>query len=999
MKKTLLINLFLIFIIQVYSQNVNEIYKALPIPYNETSNLEFGSSVAVDGNYAVVGACGYRKYQGCAYVFYKNGSDWEQVAKLTASDTDYSQRFGYDVDISGDNIIVGVKSSSSSTVNKVYLFTRPQSGWTDMTETAKLTASDYDLYDKFGYSLSISDDIIAIGACDHKVNGIEKGAAYVFKKPESGWIDMTETAILTASDGASGDKFSYSIAVSGDNIVVGAYEVDQNGERSGAAYVFTKPDGGWEDMTETAKLVSSHINEYDSFGFGVDIDGDNIVVGAIGKEYGTDILGSAYVFTKPDDGWEDMTETAILLGSDLGSHDDFGRNVSISGNNIVVSAQHDDDNGVWSGSAYVFSMPVSGWENMTEVSKLTASDGAISDSFGYDVDIAGDNIIIGAYKNNGTEVNSGSVYSYSKPTGGWTEISVEQKLNAEIVESFYEGYYGSSVAIDGDYAVIGATGYKGSKGCAYVLHNTGTAWETQAILTSSNGESNDHYGSAVSISGNTIVVGNYHKERSSSLMAGLVYVYVKPETGWEDMTQTAMLMASDYTSYDYFGKSVSISGDYIVVGATGDDDNGNQSGSAYLFKKSDVGWSNMIQTAKLKPSDGSDSDHFGQSVSISGDYIVVGSPDDDDNGDQSGSAYIFKKPTDGWKNMTQTAKLIISQGSRYDNFGEVVSIFEDNVAVGVKGFNNISNDEGAVCIFTKPESGWTDMTETAILTASDAYVVDNLGYCVSISDNYVVAGSYGDDDNGNGSGAAYFYSKPEDGWVNMTETVKLTASDGTSNDRLGCTIAISDNNIISGAKFDDVFGKYSGSAYFFRRIPVELSIHPQDQLNVSSGSVVSFNVSAENAQQYQWQVSSDNGQIFTDIEDNEVYSNSTSPTLSVLTSENLNNNLFRCVVSNGWTEIISDAATLTVVETTGINDQKESQINIYPNPVSDILYYTTNEDKPVLIQIFDLTGKLMRTKKATEKEGTINISELNKGIYLVKININNDISTYKIIKE
>jgi len=198
---------------------------------------------------------------------------------------------------------------------------------------------------------------------------------------------------------------------------------------------------------------------------------------------------------------------------------------------------------------------------------------------------------------------------------------------------------------------------------------------------------------------------------------------------------------------DYFGSSVSISGDYAIVGAKYDDDNGFSSGSAYIFEKPVGGWLDMTETAKLTASDGAAEDYFGSSVSISGDYAIVGAYYDDDNGLSSGSAYIFEKPVGGWVDTTETAKLTASDGSSSDYFGTAVSISGDYAIVGANG-------RRAAYIFKKSVDGRADMTETIKLTAS---LGDSFGNAVSISGSYAIVGASGDDDNGSNSGSAYVY--------------------------------------------------------------------------------------------------------------------------------------------------------------------------------------------------------------------------------------------------
>ncbi|MDW7773530.1 MAG: FG-GAP repeat protein [Desulfobulbaceae bacterium] len=225
-------------------------------------------------------------------------------------------------------------------------------------QQAKLTAGDGRINDKFGYSVAISGDTIVVGALGDYYYSIDSayGSAYVFAKPASGWIDMIQSAKLTAGDGAAGDGFGWSVAISGDTIVVGAYLDDDNGSDSGSSYVYARPASGWIDMTQTAKLTASDGAAGDGFGWSVAISGDTIVVGASWDDDNGYESGSAYLFAKPASGWADMTQTAKITAGDGAVADRFGGSVAISGDTIVVGASGDDDNGSDSGSAYAFKL-------------------------------------------------------------------------------------------------------------------------------------------------------------------------------------------------------------------------------------------------------------------------------------------------------------------------------------------------------------------------------------------------------------------------------------------------------------------------------------------------------------------------------------------------------------------------------------------------------------------------------------------------------------------
>lgn len=303
--------------------------------------------------------------------------------------------------------------------------------------------------------------------------------------------------------------------------------------------------------------------------------------------------------------------------------------------------------------------------------------------------------------------------------------------------------------------------------------------------------------------------------------SGSAYIFARSGSNW---TQQAKLTASDGATDDEFGKSVSISGDYAIVGAWWDDDNDYGSGSAYIFKKPVEGWSNMTETTKLTASDGAGMDEFGVSVSISGAYAIVGAHTGDIvYGDDRGSAYIFYRNEGGADNWGQQAKLSPSDGAAYDNFGKSVSISGD-YAIGGAIDNDPSgiSNAGAAYIFVRNGTVWTQQQK---LTASDGEEDDNFGSSVSIFGDYVIVGAYQDDDNGSNSGSAYAFLRSGTSW---TQTDKQTASDGDWGDRFGNFVSISGNYAIVAAFCDEDNGGYAGAAYIYHSIedlslPVELS--------------------------------------------------------------------------------------------------------------------------------------------------------------------------------
>ena len=397
----------------------------------------------------------------------------------------------------------------------------------------------------------------------------------------------------------------------------------------------------------------------------------------------------------------------------------------------------------------------------TQIAKLTTRDGAKNDQLGFFVSASGNTLVVGApYAKIGSHEGQGAVYVFVKPAGGWAQVG-----------------------------------------------------KAAAKLTASDGAVNATFGFSVAISDDTVVVGADSANLGSKQYAGAAYVFVKPATGWADATQTAKLTASDSEGTAYFGSSVSISGDTVVVGADGARVGSNPyQGAAYIFVRPANAWKDMSQTAKLTAADGMRGSQLGYSASISHDTVAVGARSATVAAHaRQGAAYVFVKPAGGWENMTQTAELTASEGMVDDQFGSSVSISGDQVAVGAPG-------SGSAYVFVKPATGWAPTSKfNARLTASDRAQNTQLGWAVSVNGDRVAVGARSAPIAANSrQGAAYIFVKPAGGWENMTETAKLTASDGQSNDELGASVLVSVDAVVVGAPGAALGpNKYEGAVYVF----------------------------------------------------------------------------------------------------------------------------------------------------------------------------------------
>lgn len=371
---------------------------------------------------------------------------------FTASDGSDNSGFGVSVAISGNTAVVGgaLLNENGAVVKTVaYVFVKPASGWKDMTQTAELTASDGEPTDEFARSLAVSGDTVIVGASSATINGnADQGAAYVFVKPQHGWANMTETAKLTASDGAAYAYFGASTAIGGNTVVVGAPAGIGENPGPGRSYVFVEPEGGWKDMSQTAELTASDGQQYDDFGDSVSISANTIAVGSPQDGFNGD--GAAYVFVEPPGGWSNTTETAELNASDGTAGDLFGWSISFDGKTSVVGCRN---------AAYVFVESAGGWSDMTQTAKLT--DGSVDGVFGTSVAISGTAIAVGAPDAHNF---SGAAFLFIKPTGGWHDTSAYNR-ELGIPFSYGDDLFGTALAVSGTEGILGAPAAPSSPPC------------------------------------------------------------------------------------------------------------------------------------------------------------------------------------------------------------------------------------------------------------------------------------------------------------------------------------------------------------------------------------------------------------------------------------------------------------------------------------------------------------------------------------------------------
>ena len=856
---------------------------------------QFGYSVAVNGDIIVVGAHlddDGGAESGSVYVFTKPSGDngwanWNSLSaggkgmlttKLTAPGAAASGHFGNSVAIDGNTIVVGAKKADSA-----YAITKPSSDanndgfidWEDWDSldadgkaafTATLTAFDAAEGDEFGISVAIDGDTVVVSAHKHDQSNTvnNSGAAYVFTKPGNAWVTSTETAMLTASDGASRDQFGISVAVSGDTVVIGAHRDDDKGDESGSAYVFTKPAAGWDTTTETAQIIDRDGAPDDHFGWSVAVSGSTVLIGAYGDESNK---GAAHIMGIPS--WTDISGSAAG-GANATSYTVTGltndvmytfqlQAVNVSGHSPASDRLNVTPKAVPYAPDNLTAMPQNGqvalsWDNPgnATITKYQYSTDGGENFSGFD---GGSDDTTTSYTVSGLTIGrtyalalravnslgngaASTVYVVMMPAAP-TNLSAAPD-DGKVVLSWADP--GNATITKYQYSTDGGTNFSDFDGG----RNSDATANTVAGLT--NYQEYSFHIRAVNASGEGPVSNKASatprapkpaKPTGLTAVAGDMSVmlnwadpYNDTISGYQiaEVIPEDFLTASDGAAGAHFGISVAIDGDTAVVGA---DRANDKTGSVYIFTRdSDGDW-----TQQVKLEGENEDDQFGWSVAVDGDTVVVGAhayDGEDDEGNtltNSGAVYVFTKPTNGWADtIAAPAKLTPAVPEAYAFFGGSVALHGNTLATGSRLYDTEGYlGAGAAYVFTK-DSGTGVWSQAAKLTASTSLQLAYLGYSLAVDGDTVLVGAYGDDTvlGELGSGSAYVFDKPSGGWagwdaLEQTDkdglTAKLTASDRQPSGYFGFSVALDSGAAVIGARQhnDPKTGAGSGAAYVFTK--------------------------------------------------------------------------------------------------------------------------------------------------------------------------------------
>lgn len=678
----------------------------------------FGNSVSVSGNTIAIAAefdDEVSDASGAVYLFREIAGNWQQIAKLKAQDAGASNHFGANICIENDTLVVGAPYAEGA-LGAVYIFRETNGAW---NEIAKVRPAEAVAGDQFGSSVALSGATFVAGSPRRSEYEYLAGTAYLFREVDGEWVQLTE---LTAPDKRRAGNFGNSVAITGDTAIVGecgAYSHPANPD--GKVHVFQEINGTWQRRQSlTSEIPMMNLLP---FGNALAIEGNRIFVGGGRIPQPNIPFGGDYavaIFEVVDGLWQRSRHVRVPVSLNL----TYSEWVSASGSTLVFGSPTASVNNVSSGYFNAVDLTEHDCNNNSvpdacELSGNDCNENGVPDECDPDCDSDGvpDACEIADCQNGDlscADCNANGIPDACEPdcdADGVPDVceiadcppgdtscadcdengipdacdndcnenaipdrcemsSLRETLTPE--HSGENEVFGASVDLDGAVLVSGAPldfhtiVYAGS---ATILHRVNGHWERFATLHNPENPEATRFGSCVAVSGNRILVGAPDDE-VAGVHDGAAYLYEFDGTTWN---YDAKLIA-DAATANNFGRSLDIDGDTAIVGCTGDDEFGDDSGATFVFRKINGTWERI---AKLKADDATPGDNLGYAVALNGDTVVAGAIGDDESSPNGGAVYVFRESNNQW---LQVAKLTAPGSLSAQYFGYSVAIDQDIIA-------------------------------------------------------------------------------------------------------------------------------------------------------------------------------------------------------------------------------------------------------------------------------------------------------------------------------
>lgn len=741
------------------------------------SGDNFGVAVTVSGSVAVVGAYGDVVVvpgapngiaQGSAYVYSRQTDDsWLQTQKLVPTPIgEDGDNFGVALALDGSQLVIAAPRRSAATqpeAGAVFVYGPGVSGWAQKQElSAPVPAAG----NRFGTAVALSGDWLAVG-----VPNAGDGRVDLFRRQPDG--QYTFAASLLPESSTKPARFGAALAMRDDRLLIGAPTADG----AGAVYASDRDGGQWSAAVRLALPVAAA----SELGAALAMDGDDALIGAPGAN-------RVHWLQWSEGLWAPLS-TLTAIDSELG--DRYGQSVGVSASSISVGAVSALGG---EGAAYVY--PRKG-NLLAEAQRVDNADGNNANRFGTAIAASPDGLMIGSdLAQVGPNRLQGAAYWYRSVLGGVVLTDVLDNGDGAYLDRF-----GTTVAVEGDYAMVGAfledTVAGADAGRVHWYQRVGSAWVRQGALEAADAAIEDRFGISVDISGNLAAVGAYWDVIGENVDQGSVYIFRRDAGTW---VQEAKLVASDGRARDLFGFAVSLQDQRLLVGARGARVPFVDQGAAYVYERTAPGlWS---QRARFDLPSGAAFVYFGASVALSGDLALIGAPGLSAPGvTGAGAAFAFRRAPDGsWPLAAELRAPLPQVNSAYG-----FSVDADRKRLLIGAYQDSAAAQGAAYVYGR------GLKLEATLLATQAQPVEVMGIAVALSGDSIVLGAAGYNvGNAEDAGAVRVFEHFPSGWL---ESGLRVAADPETDDLFGRAVATGQGSVLIGAPFKAGDNPQEGAAY------------------------------------------------------------------------------------------------------------------------------------------------------------------------------------------
>lgn len=770
MKKLILIISGILTLSLLSAQNFTPLQELLPKSNEVYTNIKFGASVAVYGNYAVVGAKGYNNNRGRVYIYKYSNAEWKLLSTLKSPDDRKNGCFGHYVDI--NNNFIAVSALDENGVGTVFLFERIGAEWSTMPVKV-ITLNSVTGYSHLGDVLCLSNSDLVISSVKSATT-----SKSIFIYSFNGLVWSSNPVIKDT------DIHAESNLGKGSYVAVNSAEVFVGGKDKVVVY---KAENTWVNTSKT-EIVNPDIRPDSEFGNAIAVDNNTLVIGDMTKDTdGVTDLGVAYLYTKDSDVW---SAEPVLLKPEVTDGDNLrlGKSVTISGNRVVVGAANPDGLANDKGSLFIFYKGSgSEWTGKTQDQVIVSEEENNVSQFGWSVDLFGDKLITGAPDINNTN-NSYIRFHYNIDVN-FIELPGDD-LEAKPYYYSNNSAFGYCLDTQGNYVAVGRRTDIESE-----------MYPSVDIFKEDNHKFNYKATLICKVTGISDKMFDIcYEENFVALSAGAnVYIFNKDAEDWSD-TDVSNVLVKPLGTTDMFGCKVAYYDNILVVS---DPEYNNNRGALFIYKTTIQDWYNSQPYAVLEPS-GTDPVKLGSSVSLTDGLIVTGAVDAVNNGVKTGAVYLYNSNDGNWSASEENGVLYIPDADEGDQFGYSVLCYDDIIAVGSIKHNS---NKGAVVMFKENVGSSNQYTKVAKLEYTQSEPEMQFGSYVVINRDIVAVACRGN----NTVPSAVLFKRDGDNWDgSITEWQTVNRYNGSALTNYTSSVAFYDNILLTGNPYGDFYGDYCG---------------------------------------------------------------------------------------------------------------------------------------------------------------------------------------------